>query len=130
LNQLRLIIPKTQDFHTLFPASLRETKPSLIFWYGFFRYNHKKMIFNPKLYNMTTTSKLVLGIIGAAAAGVAIGLLTAPCKGSETRQKISKTTGSWVNSVGQLLSRGKHELDGVKQKIGRTRTAAHRNLAV
>jgi gas vesicle protein len=81
-----------------------------------------------KYLAMTTTGKLVLGIIGAATAGVVIGLLTAPCKGSETRQKISKTTGSWVNSLGQLFTKGKHQLDGAKQKVSQARSRSEEKL--
>jgi gas vesicle protein len=36
---------------------------------------------------MNTKSKVLLGILGAAAAGVVIGMLVAPEKGKETRKK-------------------------------------------
>ena len=36
------------------------------------------------------TSKTILGILGAAAAGVAIGMLFAPDKGTNTRKKLAK----------------------------------------
>lgn len=35
------------------------------------------------------TSNVVLGLLGAAAAGAALGILLAPDKGSETRKKIA-----------------------------------------
>ncbi len=44
---------------------------------------------------MTTKNKVLLGILGAAAAGVVIGLLVAPDKGSDTRKKLRKTAGEW-----------------------------------
>jgi len=56
---------------------------------------------------MSTTSKIVVGILGAAAAGVAIGLLVAPEKGSDMRKKLRKTAGGWVDSLGNLWARGK-----------------------
>lgn len=57
---------------------------------------------------MTTSAKIAIGFVGAAAAGVLIGLLIAPDKGSETRKKISHSTASWVNSVGKLFTKAKH----------------------
>lgn len=60
---------------------------------------------------MTTGTKVVLGILGAAAAGVAIGMLIAPEKGSEMRARIKKTTGDWVDSLSNLFVKGKEELE-------------------
>jgi gas vesicle protein len=68
---------------------------------------------------MTTTSKIALGILGAAAAGVVIGLLLAPEKGSDMRKKIKKTAGDWADSVSHLFAQGKEHLDELKEK-GRT----------
>jgi gas vesicle protein len=68
------------------------------------------------LLTMTTSSKIVLGILGAAAAGVVIGLLLAPEKGAETRKKIRETAGGWAESLGHLFDRGKEELEGLKEK--------------
>jgi gas vesicle protein len=48
---------------------------------------------------MNTKSKVVLGILGAAAAGVVIGMLLAPEKGKETRKKLRKTAEDWADSV-------------------------------
>lgn len=65
---------------------------------------------------MNTKSKIALGILGAAAAGVVIGLLLAPEKGSETRKKIKQTAGGWAESLGHLFDRGKEELENLKEK--------------
>jgi gas vesicle protein len=65
---------------------------------------------------MNTKSKIALGILGAAAAGVVIGLLLAPEKGSETRKKIGKTAGGWADSLSHLFDRGKEELENLKEK--------------
>jgi gas vesicle protein len=59
---------------------------------------------------MTTGTKVVLGILGAAAAGIAIGMLIAPEKGSEMRKRISKSTGDWVDNLSNLFVKGKEEL--------------------
>ena len=40
---------------------------------------------------MTTKSKIVLGIVGAAAAGVVVGLLLAPERGADMRKTIKKS---------------------------------------
>ena len=56
---------------------------------------------------MNTKSKVVLGILGAAAAGVVIGMLIAPEKGKETRKKLRKTAEDWADSMSHLWARGK-----------------------
>lgn len=56
---------------------------------------------------MTTKSKVLLGILGAAAAGVVIGLLVAPEKGSDMRKKIRKTAGDWADNLSHLWANGK-----------------------
>jgi len=53
---------------------------------------------------MTTQSKVVLGILGGLAAGITLGLLFAPEKGSEIRKRVSKTAGGWMDSLGHLFS--------------------------
>jgi gas vesicle protein len=64
---------------------------------------------------MNTKSKIVVGILGAAAAGVVIGLLVAPEKGSDVRKKLRKTAGGWADSLGELWTRGKaYASDGVE----------------
>jgi gas vesicle protein len=50
---------------------------------------------------MKTTLALVAGI----AAGVCIGLLIAPDKGSETRKKLAETTGDWADKLMNLFNR-------------------------
>ncbi len=72
-----------------------------------FTFNYLLFIF--KYISMTTSGKIALGILGAAAAGVVIGLLIAPEKGSEVRKRIKNTTGTWVDNVGHLFKKGKHE---------------------
>ena len=65
---------------------------------------------------MTTTSKIVLGILGAAAAGVVVGLLLAPEKGADMRKKIKKTAGDWADSLSHLFAKGEEELENLKEK--------------
>ena len=79
-----------------------------------------------KLFTMTTKSKVLLGILGAAAAGVVIGLLIAPEKGSDIRKRISKTAGDWADSMSHLWTNGKHTAESTvaetKERVGKTST--------
>src|SRR5687767_6233021 len=68
---------------------------------------------------MNSTGKVILAIIGAAAAGAIIGMLVAPEKGSDLRKKISETTGDWASQLSQLLATGKEQLQNL------TNTAAN-----
>ena len=67
---------------------------------------------------MTTGTKVFLGILGAAAAGVAIGMLIAPEKGSEMRARIKKSAGDWVDNLSNLFVKGKEELEELSATAG------------
>ena len=71
-----------------------------------------------------STSKLALGICGALAAGVVIGLLLAPEKGSEMRKRLKKTAGEWVDHLGNVFTHVEDEVEDVKQKARNIKTAA------
>jgi gas vesicle protein len=81
---------------------------------------------------MTTTSKVILGILGAAAAGVVIGMLVAPEKGEETRKRLRKTAEDWADSMSHLWSRGKEATENaareMKEKAGYARSAAEEKV--
>ena len=64
---------------------------------------------------MRNKTKITLGLLGAVAAGVVIGLMVAPEKGSETRKRIKRTTGSWVDQLGNILSNGQDALEDLKE---------------
>lgn len=68
---------------------------------------------------MTNTTKVLIGMIGAAAAGVALGLLLAPDKGEDTRRKISKATGDWASQLSDLFANAKDELSNLRKKGSR-----------
>ena len=76
---------------------------------------------------MTTKSKVLLGILGAAAAGVIIGLLVAPEKGKDMRKKIRKTADDWADNLGHLWSRGKEAAEeaaeNVKERVKHARSS-------
>jgi gas vesicle protein len=65
---------------------------------------------------MTTKTKVILGIIGAAAAGAAIGMLMAPEKGSDLRKKIKKSAQDWANQIADLVASGQEELKNLASK--------------
>lgn len=66
---------------------------------------------------MNSTSKMLLAVLGAAAAGAVIGMLLAPEKGSDLRRRLSETAGDWSNQLNQLLASGKEQLDNLKQSV-------------
>lgn len=73
---------------------------------------------------MTTSTKVMLGLIGAAAAGAIIGMLVAPEKGSEMRQKVKDTASDWANQLTDLFEEGKNELGNLKNKATKTASTA------
>ena len=68
---------------------------------------------------MTTTTKVILGLIGAAAVGAAVGLLFAPSKGSELRQNIRDKANEFADNLGNMFSKAKDEVDGMKDDVKR-----------
>jgi gas vesicle protein len=63
---------------------------------------------------MTTNTKIILGIIGAAAAGAVIGMLVAPEKGSELRGRIKTKASDIVSDIADLIASGKEKLGMAK----------------
>ncbi len=56
-------------------------------------------------------SKFLLGVLAAAAAGVAIGILMAPKKGSDARKKISEKASGLASMLGDWVTMGKDKLE-------------------
>jgi gas vesicle protein len=73
---------------------------------------------------MAKKSKILLGILGAAAAGVAIGLLLAPEKGSAMRKRVKRTANDWASSLSSMFSNAKGELEELKGKAKQSKAAA------
>jgi gas vesicle protein len=59
---------------------------------------------------MTSNTKIILGMLAAAAAGAAIGVLLAPEKGSELRRKIKSGIDEIMEDVSELLAVGREEI--------------------
>ena len=68
---------------------------------------------------MTSSTKVILGIIGAAAAGAVIGMLLAPEKGSDIRQKVKDAANDWACQLADLFAEGKTELNNLTNKATR-----------
>lgn len=56
---------------------------------------------------MNTTTKVILGLTVAAAAGAAIGMLLAPEKGTDLQKKIKEGFRDWLSHFSGLLLTGK-----------------------
>lgn len=65
---------------------------------------------------MKNKDKILLGILGAAAAGVAIGLLFYTDEGKKTRRKIKNTASDWADSLGSVIESGKENLSDLSHK--------------
>ncbi|MFV0604574.1 MAG: YtxH domain-containing protein [Niabella sp.] len=65
---------------------------------------------------MKNRNKILLGILGAAAAGVAVGLLFYTDEGKKTRKRMKNTANDWADSLGSLIASGKENLSDMSQK--------------
>lgn len=63
-----------------------------------------------------TTTKVIVGILGAAAAGLVIGMLVAPEKGADLRKNLKSTADDWVDELSQWIGKGKEYIDEVKNR--------------
>ena len=63
---------------------------------------------------MTTTTKVILGLVGAAALGVTVGLLIAPEKGTDMRKKVGDTASDWAGRLSDIFTKAKGEVDNLK----------------
>ena len=66
---------------------------------------------------MTTSTKIILGVASAAAAGAVIGLLLAPEKGTDLRKRLSEKAYDWADQLGDLIDSGKSKLDSLKADV-------------
>ena len=67
---------------------------------------------------MTSNTKIILGLLAAAAAGAAAGVLLAPEKGSDLRRKIRESVEEWADDLSELLALGQEEL---KERVSKAR---------
>jgi gas vesicle protein len=66
---------------------------------------------------MNTNSKIILGVVGAAAAGAIIGLLVAPEKGTDLRNKIASNARDWAGEFADWLNARQNDLKDIKNTV-------------
>lgn len=65
---------------------------------------------------MNTTTKVIIGVAAAAAAGAAIGMLLAPEKGKDLQKRLVSSTKDWLSEISSLLDLGKDVVAKMKSK--------------
>lgn len=66
---------------------------------------------------MTTNGKIIGALLLGAAAGAVLGLLFAPSKGSDLRQKIKDSTSDLADELSDKIKEGKDALSGLKERV-------------
>ncbi|MBL0340991.1 MAG: YtxH domain-containing protein [Bacteroidetes bacterium] len=66
---------------------------------------------------MGENGKLVIALLAGVAAGIAIGILIAPQKGSESRQKLTDAAKDLADSI---IQKAEEALDGLKDEKSKT----------
>jgi len=66
---------------------------------------------------MNDNSKVIVALLVGVAAGAALGLIFAPEKGSETRDKLSESLKSLGNSIKETAAAELDNLMGLKDKV-------------
>lgn len=66
---------------------------------------------------MNSTSKFLITVIGAAAAGAVLGLLLAPEKGTDLRQKIKSAANDWADQLLDLVNSSREKMGEVKGEL-------------
>jgi len=69
---------------------------------------------------MNTTGKILTAFAVGAAAGAILGILFAPDKGSETRNKISEQGKKIADSIKEKANKTKEDLNDLKEEIKET----------
>ena len=66
---------------------------------------------------MSNPNKIILGLIGAAAVGVVVGMLLAPEKGGDIRQNIADKASDIASRIGEFITTGKDKLGEAGENI-------------
>ena len=106
----RALKPKLHAGMIMTLSSLKNSEP-----YYFSIFQQFKV--NPKMNN---ASKVVLGMVAAAAAGAAIGMLLAPEKGTDLQKRIKEEANNWIANLNNLLKTGKVIMGDVRTATEQT----------
>lgn len=66
---------------------------------------------------MNNNTRVILGMIAAGVAGVAIGMLLAPEKGSDIRKNITNSFDELGEKINDLVAAGKNRVTGVANEF-------------
>jgi gas vesicle protein len=66
---------------------------------------------------MSENGKILSALVIGAAAGAVLGLLFAPSKGSELREKIKDNAGDVMDDLADKIKEGKEALAGLKDRV-------------
>ncbi|MFL5764091.1 MAG: YtxH domain-containing protein [Bacteroidia bacterium] len=66
---------------------------------------------------MSENGKVLGALVLGAAAGAVLGLLFAPSKGSELREKIKDNADDLMDELAKKIAEGKETLSGLKDKV-------------
>ncbi len=66
---------------------------------------------------MTSGAKTILGLLAVGAAGVAVGMLLAPEKGTDVRKSIKDTIGDLTEKLNDFIADGKEKLTDASDEI-------------
>lgn len=66
---------------------------------------------------MNDTGKVIAALLAGFAAGAAAGILLAPEKGSDLRQKISDTISDWADTIAEAADSGMKSVDDLKERV-------------
>jgi len=64
---------------------------------------------------MNTMNKILIGTLSGMVAGVAIGLLTAPASGKETRENLAKQANKLKRKISKLSGRAEEEMEELEE---------------